>query len=166
MITVRSDHQSSGLAGYASCQLVDYLRRISVCPVSSISNGSAVTGGKGSEAARSGEAVIALDVRAQRGWPKECFDIRGSLSRGQVVTINGTDERGLLFGVYEFLRRLGISYHLYGDIVPDRRDLLAMSLQFDYHGRPQFGVRGMQLWCYWFPGRSPPTLYTNVCRVT
>lgn len=70
-----------------------------------------------------------------------------------LLMVAGADERGVLYAVYDLLQHLGCSFHLSGDILPERVTafrLPALNIQ----SRPLFALRGTQLWGLWYCGRD------------
>ena len=61
---------------------------------------------------------------------------------GHRVYIAGGDDVGTLYGAYEFAKRLGVRFYLYGDVVPDRRIALELP-QVDEVSKPLFSIRGI-----------------------
>lgn len=76
-----------------------------------------------------------------------------TVSIPDTTIIAGGDAAGALYGTYALLEQVGCSFHLYGDLLPERRATLP-DLNLTVERRPRFAVRGMQLWNYWYPGRD------------
>lgn len=83
------------------------------------------------------------------------YRIRRTRSDGgaMIAVIAGADAEGTRSGVFAFLEELGCSFHLHGDILPERVAALP-PLEFDIARTPRFALRGMQLWNYWYVGRD------------
>lgn len=67
------------------------------------------------------------------------------------VAISGQGQ-GVLYGAYAWLERQQWSFHLAGDVAPER--WLPDRSSFTISREPRFAWRGMQLWNYWWPGRD------------
>ncbi|NLV40906.1 MAG: hypothetical protein GXY15_06720 [Candidatus Hydrogenedentes bacterium] len=63
--------------------------------------------------------------------------------RWRRLLISGGDETGLLYGVYRFAGRLGVRFHLHGDVLPDEKTPFAIPM-LDETGKPLFHLRGIQ----------------------
>ena len=62
---------------------------------------------------------------------------------GQVLTISGGSDVGVLYGAYAFAEKLGVRFQIDGDVIPDTRVPLALP-QLDETHQPLFELRGLQ----------------------
>lgn len=73
---------------------------------------------------------------------KEGFVLKTvALSGHRAAVVAGKDDAGTLYGAYELLERLGITFRLTGDIVPARTNSLAVP-ELDVRKQPAFPRRG------------------------
>ena len=64
-------------------------------------------------------------------------------TRGKELAVAGGDETSVLYGAYAFAEKLGVRFHLHGDVVPDTRTAFALP-NLDETNRPLFALRGLQ----------------------
>ncbi len=81
-------------------------------------------------------AVSTNDLKAE-GFALKALDWKGR----PAVAIVGADEPGVLYGAYELLEQLGVTFRLTGDILPERRPNLALG-SLDLKKSPAFRRRG------------------------
>lgn len=119
------------LTRLATQELIDYIRKIS---------GASLGTSSSDETSKGGDAWVLLGVVGKDSAIREALDANGGagdelkpegflLRTGTwrdhpVVIVAGADDAGVLYGVYELLGRLGVTFRLTGDIVPDRTDEL------------------------------------------
>jgi len=64
-------------------------------------------------------------------------------SGGRMLTITGGSGVATLYGAYRFAEKLGVRFHLHGDVIPD--DQIAFSIpDLDEAHKPLFDLRGIQ----------------------
>ncbi len=80
---------------------------------------------------------IFLDIDSTLG--NQEFQLR---TNGQLLTISGGSETGLLYGAYEFAEQLGIRFYLHGDVIPDKRTSFVLP-DLDIRKKPLFALRGV-----------------------
>lgn len=68
----------------------------------------------------------------------------GRVKNHPAVVVAGQDGISTLYGVYELVERLGVTFRLTGDIVPQRQDSLSIP-SFDVRKEPAFARRGFLL---------------------
>lgn len=91
-----------------------------------------------------GQVAQALEVNGGKpaAMKPEGFILRtGTWHEGQAVIIAGSDEPGALYGAYELLTRLGVTFRLTGDIVPEKQDSLSVPAM-DVRMEPALKRRG------------------------
>ncbi|HEV2392967.1 MAG TPA: alpha-glucuronidase family glycosyl hydrolase [Verrucomicrobiae bacterium] len=104
-----------------------------------------------------GETLVVLGTAAQNeilsemlqsgvvstsGLKPEGYALKSVTWKGHpAMVIVGADEPGVLYGSYELLEQLGITFRLTGDIVPQRRDKLVLP-SLDMKKSPAFPRRG------------------------
>ena len=59
-----------------------------------------------------------------------------------VILIGGSNENGVLYGVYEFLQLYGIRFYSTGDILPDNPNPFSLPVP-DFREKPYFKIRGL-----------------------
>jgi len=60
----------------------------------------------------------------------------------KVVVISGGDSIAVLYGAYHFIEKLGIRFHLHGDVIPDKKIAFTIP-QLDETHKPVFKLRGI-----------------------
>ncbi len=61
------------------------------------------------------------------------------------IRIRGGSDIAVLYGVYDFLERLGVRFYLHGDVIPDERVPLVLP-DVDETRQPLFALRGLNPW--------------------
>lgn len=90
----------------------------------------------------------ALKARVQSLKAQE-YLLRTVTAKGRrVLLIAGGDSLGVLYGVYDFVRGIGVGFSLTGDAIPDERDIRLASQvpELDSMARPLFDRRGTYFW--------------------
>ncbi len=64
------------------------------------------------------------------------------ITEGDILTISGGAEQGLLYGAYEFSEQLGLRFYLHGDVIPDEKVAFELP-DLDIHEKPLFSLRGI-----------------------
>ena len=59
-----------------------------------------------------------------------------------VILIGGSNENGVLYGVYEFLQLYGIRFYSTGDVLPDNPNSFSLPV-LDFREKPYFRIRGL-----------------------
>lgn len=127
---VRLPAAAGELTRLAGRELADYMRKLSGVDLPTLAEGEP---GHASETwillgepSKDGVVRQALESSGQLGsaLKPEGFVLRtGTWKEHPVVIVAGADDAGVLYGVYELLTRLGITFRLTGDILPaTRRD--------------------------------------------
>ena len=143
----------AGLYAYAASELARYLKELSGAEVSVISDaGVAVRpaseglivlgGGEVNKTAR--EAIASLRMNLTGLKPDGFLIKTGRLHQHPVVVIAGNDDRATLYGAYDLVERLGVTFRLTGDIVPKPQDPL-MIPALDVRMEPAMSRRGFLL---------------------
>ena len=60
----------------------------------------------------------------------------------KVILIGGSNEIGVLYGVYEFLQLYGIRFYSTGDVLPDNPNPFSLPV-LDFREKPYFKIRGL-----------------------
>src|SRR5690348_3302990 len=127
--------KASGLYQYASTELARYLKLLSGAEVAIVSDSDAgarpalealivLAGPAGGETARSATAALRMNASALK---KDGFLIKtGRLRSHPIVVVAGNDDAATLYGAYELIARLGVTFRLTGDIIPKAQDKLAI----------------------------------------
>ncbi len=150
--------QRNSLVDLAGRELADYLERLTEQPVTLETGDSTehlpsdahrfIVGTAGtSPIIRSSGDDFTPEHLGSEGYRLDPLAIPGA------TLVAGGDAAGALYGVYALLEHYGCSFHLYGDLLPERRAALP-DLSLAVERRPRYAVRGMQLWNYWHPGRD------------
>lgn len=101
---------------------------------------------------RTGELMPVLHDRSDRpDWIRLAVDAALGPQQyrlkttGNVLTITGGSDIGVLYGAYRYAELLGVRFYLHGDVVPDERlkDLPAVE---EETGKPLFALRGINPW--------------------
>jgi hypothetical protein len=126
-VAILAPEKTTGLYPYAASELARYLKQLSGAdiPIASdadvasrpASDGLIVLGG--AEAGKTAhEAITALRMNLT-GLRVDGFLIKtGRLHGHAVIVIAGNDDRATLYGAYELIERLGVTFRLTGDIIP------------------------------------------------
>ena len=99
-------------------------------------------GGEVGKTAR--EAITALRMNLNGLKPDGFLIKTGRLHSHPVVVIAGNDDRSTLYGAYELIGRLGVTFRLTGDIVPKPSDELRIP-PLDVRMEPAMSRRGFLL---------------------
>ena len=87
------------------------------------------------------EAAMALGMKFS-GLKQDGFLIKtGRVGSHPVVVVAGNDGPSTMYGVYELIERLGVTFRLTGDIIPPRRDALEIP-PLDLRQEPAMSRRG------------------------
>lgn len=90
------------------------------------------------------QAASALGMNFTNLRPEGFFIKIGRLGSRPVVVVGGNEGISTLYGVYELVHRLGVTFRLTGDIVPPRRDPLSIP-PLDLRREPAMSRRGFLL---------------------
>ena len=136
------------LTRLAGAELVDYVRKLSGADLSQVAQSEAGRAGDSwillGVAGRDGDVQDALRSNGGPGAPlkAEGFVLRtGTWKDHPAVIIAGGDEAGVLYGTYELLERLGITFRLTGDILPAKQNEVALQ-SLDLRREPALKRRG------------------------
>ena len=141
---------AGGLSRLAASELQSYLEKLSGARVPVLTDSAPESLGPDRTLivlGKSGQPGFVSDLAAVAGislapGKPEGFVIRMAEWRGHpVVLILGADEAGTLYGSYEFLEQLGITFRLTGDIVPPKMSDLAIP-NLDLAKAPAMARRG------------------------
>ncbi len=126
--SVRTGSAPGDLTRLAAQEFLDYVRKMS---------GVSLPHRLGSETTKDGEAFLLLGEPSKDESVREALEGNGGLipplkpegfvirtgvwKAHPVVIVAGSDDAGVLYGIYELLTRLGITFRLTGDIVPERK---------------------------------------------
>ncbi len=138
---------------YAASQLQEYLRKLSGAPISIITDSQVsaqpqretliFVGGPAvnpSVASVAKKLALNLDTLKAGGFVIKT----GRVKDHPAVVIAGQDGFSTMYGVYELIKRLGVTFLLTGDIVPQARASLAIP-SLDVRRDPAFTRRGFLL---------------------
>jgi hypothetical protein len=146
--TVHVPSAAGELTRLAGQELVSYVRKLSGASLVQVGEGEAGKVGESwvllGEANKNGAVKEALQGNGGLGAPlkAEGFVLRtGSWKEHPVVIVAGADDAGVLYGTYELLGRLGITFRLTGDILPEKKDEL-MVPRLDLRLEPALKRRG------------------------
>lgn len=89
-------------------------------------------------------AIAALHMNLTGLKPDGFLIKTGRLRNHPIVVISGNDGAATLYGVYELIGRLGVTFRLTGDIVPKPQDTLSISA-LDVRMEPAMSRRGFLL---------------------
>ena len=129
--------ESAGeLTRLAAGELANYLEKLSGVNIAQ------VAGARGMEAAVAAQTLVVLGTLGRDPWIKEMaqfdagavgelkpegFILKTTQWKGHpVVLIAGADDAGTLYGTYEFLEYLGLTFRITGDILPERQAELSV----------------------------------------
>ena len=135
---------------YAAAELARYLRILSGAEVKIISDAQTaslpaneamivVGGGDVNKVAK--EAVAALAMNFARLKPEGFLIKTGRFRNRPVVVVAGNDGISTMYGVYELIERLGVTFRLTGDIIPKPQDRLSIP-PLDVRREPAMPRRG------------------------
>ncbi len=151
-VAIVAGKESSGLSKYAAEELAKYLKQLSGADIPVISDGDISSRPRsegliilgGGENKTASEAMATLHLNST-GLKADGFLIKtGRLRNHPVVVIAGNDDRSTLYGVYELIGRLGVTFRLTGDIVPKPSDELRIPA-VDVRMEPAMSRRGFLL---------------------
>ncbi|HEY5914937.1 MAG TPA: alpha-glucuronidase family glycosyl hydrolase [Verrucomicrobiae bacterium] len=141
------DAKTGELTRYAATELQDYIAKLSGVRL------PIVVGGNPAERPAA-ESLILLGRNGPNRLPAglvmpepdslkaEGFVLKTFVQNGRpAVVVSGKEDAGTLYGAYELLERLGITFRLTGDIVPARTNSLALP-ELDVKKEPAFPRRG------------------------
>jgi hypothetical protein len=138
---------------YAAAELAKYLKDLSGAEVTIINDAEvasrpsqeAIIVVGGTEAGKTaGEAAAALRMNFT-GLKPEGFLIKtGRLKSRPIVVVAGNDGASTMYGVYELIERLGVTFRLTGDMIPKPKDPLLIPA-LDIRMEPAMPRRGFLL---------------------
>ena len=143
----------NALSQYASTELARYLKLLSGAEVAIVSDSDVgarparealivLAGPAAGEMARG--AIAALHMNSS-DLKKDGFLIKtGRLRSHPIVVVAGNDDAATLYGAYELIARLGVTFRLTGDIVPKPKDSLSIPA-LDVRMEPAMSRRGFLL---------------------
>jgi len=135
---------------YAAAELARYLRALSGAEVKIISDAEVATqpanealivvgGVNVNKMAKKAAAALVMNFANLKS---EAFLIKtGLLGSRPVVVVAGSDGTSTMYGVYELIERLGVTFRLTGDIIPKARDPLLIPA-LDVRMEPSMARRG------------------------
>lgn len=145
---VHTGGEPGELTQLASQELIDYVRKLSGAGLRTVGS---------DETSKGGDAWVLLGVVRKDSGIREALEANGGVgadlkSEGfllrtgswrdhPVVIVAGADDAGVLYGIYELLGRLGITFRLTGDLVPDRSGELIVP-DLDMRMEPALKRRG------------------------
>lgn len=144
---------SGELGKFAASELQRYLRTLSGAELNINTEGgdSLRPGGEGLILVGGPASNHSIGKMAEAKWVNfnglkpEGFVIKtGRWKNRQVVVVGGNDDAGALYGVYELIEQLGVTFQLSGDIIPAARPDLAIPA-LDLREEPAFARRGFLL---------------------
>jgi hypothetical protein len=138
------------LVQLAASELQSYVAKISGAQLATIPGSEALKradsetiillGNAGSEAFV--HELARFGVERPKGLKAEGYVLRTtSLKNHSAILIAGSDDAGALYGTYEFIERLGVTFRLTGDILPTNQTSLALP-QLDVKMEPAMTRRG------------------------
>ena len=138
---------------YASNELVKYLKMLFHLNVS-MENEQNVTANSLNAPAillgtpQSNPLLVELLARGRVPFDEEApgddgYVIKSETYKNQnVILIGGSNENGVLYGVYEFLQLYGIRFYSTGDVLPENPNPFSLPV-LDFREKPHFRIRGL-----------------------
>ena len=132
-VSIVMDARAAESYRFAATELARYLRILSGVEIPLITDAEAasrppqealmvVGGSEASDTAREAVAALRMDIG---GLKPDGFLIKtGRLRNRTVVVVAGKDSTSTMYGVYELVARLGVTFRLTGDIIPRPQDPL------------------------------------------
>ncbi len=152
-VSIVMDARAAESYRFAATELARYLRILSGVEIPLITDAEAasrppqealmvVGGSEASDTAREAVAALRMDIG---GLKPDGFLIKtGRLRNRTVVVVAGKDSTSTMYGVYELVARLGVTFRLTGDIIPRPQDPLLIP-PLDVRMEPAMARRGFLL---------------------
>ena len=152
MVVVVSE-AATDLESYASDELVKYLRLLFDINISKEHGRNLAKGSVHQPAIilgtpQSNPLLVELLTRDSVPFDEETpggdgYIIKSATYKNQnVLLIGGSNENGVLYGVYEFLQLYGIRFYSTGDVLPDNPNPFSLPV-LDFREKPYFRIRGL-----------------------